>query len=244
MDWTTEKDEIVHRFPSHCITLLRLFYLESSVKQKEYPLLCIKDFVPKVLTEGSFFTRPAFEPLADVIIQANDWLLANPEAIYRNGQTLEVCSKSMSKIETNAMTYLGYKGNYVRFFRLYYLKSCKAKVATRKEGSRMSYKVFLPLNDKEGVQELRRRVEIWIARTTKSGMVEKVLSAHSVQVFSKNFLRQEMHLESESTFKFNRVSTKNCFLFNAIHVLFETSQVAAPIAKTNANNQSSFCSLM
>lgn len=57
-DWTVDQRNSVNLFPSRCVCLLRIFYIHSPVVVTKFPIIGIKDFVPKQISGGGFFKMP------------------------------------------------------------------------------------------------------------------------------------------------------------------------------------------
>ncbi|KAI1289768.1 hypothetical protein HDE_09260 [Halotydeus destructor] len=254
--WKTEAECKVHLFPSRCISLIRIFYFEAKTPPETYPVIGIKDFVPKHISGGSLFKKPTFEPLSDVISRASSWLSHHPDADFRNAQCLEVKMKIMGRVDPKIMSHTADRGDYIRIFRVAYVTTAEyadqLKMEDKKSHDKsashlahqastsgdhkptiyMSSVIFTPAGPEATVQEIRRRIHEWVVQATRdvgSMLLEegqddlrpRLLSAETVEIFTKDFSEDEIRGETENTFKFNRIGTMNQFLYMAFRVYFD-----------------------
>lgn len=70
-------------------------------------------------------------------------------------------------------------------------------------------KICLESESEEGLRQLRPRL----------------LSAETVEIFSKDFTEEEIRNETENTFKPNRIGTMNQFLFMAFRIYFDCGYI-------------------
>ena len=99
-DWNIAdcEDSLAEESSRHLI-VLRLFYEELDLKDNE-PLLDhvatigIEDFKPHLLSGGSFFKRPQFEPFSCLVHRAARWLTDQPNVHFMNVQSIDIKVKS------------------------------------------------------------------------------------------------------------------------------------------------------
>lgn len=246
LDWTLEDSTKPQIFPpNRCVSIIRLFYA-ANIPQSAQLHVGIKDFVPSKLSGDSFFRRPEFEAFSSVVQRASDWLADNPEADFKNAQCLEMRMKSISSVDSSSLSHVADRGNYLRIFRVAYVcDKAYAKALSEDEQADsielksppadppaapiyLSSVIFTPADKDACVQDIRLQIEKYIAKLTREtndeiacGRRPRVLSAETVEIFTKNFTDDEIRAETENTFKFNRIGVRNSFLFIALRVYFD-----------------------
>ena len=250
-EWKIDYTNSAHLFPSRCVSIIRIFYSEAPTEVTTFPLIGIKDFAPKQISGGSFFKRPVFEQFSDVLSRASDWISQNPDHEFKNAQCLEVKMKSMNRIDTKIMSHNADRGDYIRIFRVAFTKrpedhgsspepsSSSTNGATVGENYGnpppapifLSTIIFTPADPDATVQEIRRKIHEWVEVATREvrmaeGMIPaghrpRLLSAETVEIFTKDFTEDEIRSETENTFKPNRIGTLNQFLFMAFRIYFD-----------------------
>lgn len=92
----------------------------------------------------------------------------------------------------------------------------------------LSSVIFTPADQDATVHEIKRKMHEWIDQASKFSYRDgpiisrpRLLSAETVEIFCKDFSEYEIKLETENTFKPNRIGTMNQFLFMAFRVYFD-----------------------
>lgn len=93
--------------------------------------------------------------------------------------------------------------------------------------------IFTPADEDATVYEIKRKMHEWIDQAARVAFREgpivsrpRLLSAETVEFFCKDFSECEIKLETENTFKPNRIGTMNQFLFMAFRVYFDVGYFA------------------
>lgn len=120
--------------------------------------------------------------------------------------------------------------------------------------------IFTPADQDATVHEIKKKMHEWIDQASKYSYRDgplisrpRLLSAETVEFFCKDFSEYEIKLETENTFKPNRIGTMNQFLFMAFRVYFdvgyfgnrmESRRVSTTIATpgSSSGNRSTSCS--
>lgn len=185
-EWKIDDKNSLNLFPSRCIVILRIFYIESDKVHTSFPTIGIKDFIPKQVSGGGFFKMPVFESFSAVLTRASEWISANPECEFKNAQCLEVKMKTMGKIDSRVMSHSGDRGDYVRIFRVAYIKqppsvsssSLPVPETSTDAGSDklspssgpppifLSTIIFTPADKDATVSEIKRRFHDWVVQAT------------------------------------------------------------------------------
>lgn len=229
-DWIIDDKNTLNLFPSRCVSIIRIFYFSSTEIVDEFPIIGLKDFIPKQLSGGGFFKMPVFETFSAVMKRASDWISCHPEVEFKNAQCLEVKMRIMGRIDTKTMSHSGDFGNFVRIFRVAYTTS---PVATLPPNPLpvpifLSSVIFAPADRDASVSQIKSKIHEWVedGMPTEMGSrdltsIPRLLSAETVEIFCKDFSEDEITFETENTFKPNRIGTKNQFLFMAFRVYFD-----------------------
>ena len=173
-EWKIDEKNNVNFFPSRCISIFRIFYLESETVQSSFPIIGIKDFVPKQVSGGGFFKMPVFETFSAVLTHASEWISANPECEFRNAQCLEVKMKTMGRIDPKIMSHSGDRGDYVRIFRVAYITHHRPSGDSLSPATPppppppifLSSIIFTPADQDASLQEIKRRLHEWVVQAT------------------------------------------------------------------------------
>ena len=97
----------------------------------------------------------------------------------------------------------------------------------------LSSVIFTPADQDATVYEIKRKMHEWIDQAARFAFRDgpiisrpRLLSAETVEFFCKDFSECEIKLETENTFKPNRIGTMNQFLFMAFRVYFDVGYFA------------------
>lgn len=97
----------------------------------------------------------------------------------------------------------------------------------------LSSVIYTPADEDATVYEIKRKMHEWIDQTARFAFRDgpiisrpRLLSAETVEFFCKDFSEYEIKLETENTFKPNRIGTMNQFLFMAFRVYFDVGYFA------------------
>ena len=162
-EWTIDQKNSVNLFPSRCVSVIRIFYLHSELEMQTFPLIGIKDFVPKQISGGGFFKMPVFESFSRVLERASNWISTNPELKFKNAQCLEVKMKIMGRIDTKVMSHSADQGDFARIFRVAYTKSDPASAPSPPPASIfLSSVIFTPADRDASVLEIKRKIHAWV----------------------------------------------------------------------------------
>lgn len=159
--WTIDQKNSVNLFPSRCVSVIRIFYLESDEEVKSFPIIGIKDFVPKQISGGGFFKMPVFECFSRVLERASEWISSNPELKFKNAQCLEVKMKIMGRIDTKIMSHSAEQGDFARIFRVAYTKS-NDDYTSHAQPIFLSSVIFTPADQDASVLEIKRKMHAWV----------------------------------------------------------------------------------
>ncbi|RWS29280.1 hypothetical protein B4U80_00675 [Leptotrombidium deliense] len=225
-EWVIDPELTLHIFPTKCVSIIRIFFEKGKVCKD---IVGIKDYVPKLIGGGGFFKKPEFEQFSDCIQRASEWLSENPELDLKNAQCLEVKIKSISQIDTGIMSHSADRGDYIRIFRMAYTKSTDRQQLPPPPPIYLSSVIFTPAGHETSVHEIKRKMHEWVVAATleinSSGEKPlhrpRLLSAETVEIFTKDFSEEEIRSETENTFQFNRIGTMNSFLYMAFRVYFD-----------------------
>jgi hypothetical protein len=160
-EWIVEQKNSVNLFPSRCVSVIRIFYMASPSLSKSFPIIGIKDFIPKQISGGGFFKMPVFESFPQVLERASEWITANPDLKFKNAQCLETKMKIMGRIDTRIMSHSADQGDFVRFFRVAYIKSDPAP-SPPPPPIFLSSVIFTPADSDASVLEIKRKIHAWI----------------------------------------------------------------------------------
>ena len=134
---------------------------------------------------------PVFESFSAVLTRASEWISANPECQFKNAQCLEVKMKTMGRIDSKIMSHSGDRGDYVRIFRVAFIKensqgtthsrspttlSAPGTEVTDVSGDTLSRPppppiflstiIFTPADQDATVQEIKRKIHEWVVQAT------------------------------------------------------------------------------
>lgn len=171
-DWKIEETNSLSLFPSRCISIIRIFYEESEKNVTHFPEIGLKDFVPKQISGGGFFKRPVFEPFSSVLSTASDWIASNSDIEFKNAQCLEVKMKRMGRVDSRVMSHNADRGDYIRIFRVAYIKPCQdtltsdIDIDTKLPPIFLSSIIFTPGDKDATVHEIRRKIHEWVEMAT------------------------------------------------------------------------------
>lgn len=195
-EWKIDDKNSLNLFPSRCIVILRIFYIESDKIRKLFPTIGVKDFVPKQVSGGGFFKMPVFESFSNVLTRASEWISSNVECEFKNAQCLEVKMKTMGRIDSRIMSHSGDRGDYVRIFRVAYIKqeasisessSTNMTLGNKESPSCLppppppiflSTIIFTPADQDATVSEIKRRLHDWVVQAT-DGMYPRLIKVLS-----------------------------------------------------------------
>ena len=194
-DWKIEEKNSLSLFPSRCISIIRIFYAEAEEVVTGYPEIGIKDFVPKQISRGGFFKRPVFEPFSAVLSTASDWIASNTDIEFKNAQCLEVKMKRMGRIDSRVMSHNADRGDYIRIFRVAYIKPLKPDEEKVPPPMFLSSIIFTPGDKDATVHEIRRKIHEWVEMATR-GELLRYQSESIENVASKQKLNWKTERES------------------------------------------------
>ncbi|RWS15785.1 hypothetical protein B4U79_02259 [Dinothrombium tinctorium] len=225
-EWQIDPELTLHIFPTKCVSIIRIFYEKGEICKD---LIGIEDFVPKRISGGGFFKKPEFQTVSDCIQRASEWLSDNPNYDFKNAQCLEVKMKSLSVIDTKIMSHSADRGDYIRIFRVAYTKPIAQNEFGASRPIFLTSVIFTPGDQEATIYEIKRKMQEWISAATReinssgdqTGPRPQLLSAETVEIFTKEFTEEEIKAETENTFQFNRIGTMNSFLFVAFRVYFD-----------------------
>ncbi|KAH7638481.1 hypothetical protein HUG17_2514 [Dermatophagoides farinae] len=132
-EWFIDPEISLADESSRHLTILRLFYEQYKSgddmnaiileENDDYPytVIGIEDFKPELLSAGSFFKRPEFEPFCSLTQRASRWLNSQYVDYFLNAQSIDIKIKSPSKLETRNCTNIEH-GHYIQFLRIVYCK--------------------------------------------------------------------------------------------------------------------------
>lgn len=174
-EWKIEETNSLSLFPSRCISIIRIFYEEAKEIVSHFPEIGLKDFVPKQISGGGFFKRPVFEPFSAVLSTASDWISSNSEIEFKNAQCLEVKMKRMGRIDSRVMSHNADRGDYIRIFRVAYIKPNHPPAEEENEALPpifLSSIIFTPGDKDATVHEIRRKIHEWVEMATRGNLMQ------------------------------------------------------------------------
>lgn len=167
---------------------------------------------------------------------------------FKNAQCLEVWMRSLHHVDSGLMHCSSDRGDYLRMFRACFVRLvAQAQVSGRGllpdddvpcddnetghvQTIHLSSIIFTPADSEATVAEIKRKMHTWVETCCKEFVDDandeiemnsrkpRVLSAETVEIFTKDFSEQEIRNETENTFQFNRIGTMNAFLYMAFRI--------------------------
>lgn len=161
-EWVIDQKNSVNLFPSRCVSVIRIFYIYSEAEVETFPLIGMRDFVPKQVSGGGFFKMPVFEPFSRVLERASEWISANPELKFKNAQCLEVKMKIMGRIDTKVMSHSAEQGDFARIFRVAYTTTAPGNPPSPALPIFLSSVIFTPADKDASVLDIKRKMHAWV----------------------------------------------------------------------------------
>ncbi|CAG2173560.1 unnamed protein product, partial [Oppiella nova] len=91
-DWKIDTEISLSSMSNKNLFIMRIFYEIGTPSTQE---IGIQDFLPQLISRGTFFKRPKFEPFDKVIERGFQWLQENPQINFRNAQSIDIKMKSL-----------------------------------------------------------------------------------------------------------------------------------------------------
>ncbi|OTF74269.1 hypothetical protein BLA29_007087 [Euroglyphus maynei] len=197
-------------------------------------MIGIEDFKPELISAGSFFKRPVFEPFYSLTQRASRWLNSHCVDYFLNAQSIDIKIKSASKLETRNCTNIEH-GHYLQFLRIVYCKllprtsdipsSSMVKQSSNESTNQQDIiqlysKVFVATKIDHPLDSMQQRIYNWLHLDNNNQKNVCIIGAETINVYGKHDDEKVLEKKTSESFYGNRLGSLNTYTFKAIRLYY------------------------